>query len=252
MCRDTIDGAMDEVRMLPNGARIEITKLPSGKRFSRMVAKNGSLLEEKHFHGDANGKTAIGITLRFDGAQKTGEVYFHDGRLVSREVYERERVKYADMPAADASVVDRGIEGLTRLKEDMHRREDEAKRRAKLSPAKKIDRSCEEAMAKGEQQDLGEWLHTGGAITLGELDEKASAAAVNELLAAGAVRVVATNVGKDQDGLVYASWIVAEIPRQASSRRKLFPVFDRLATKDGWDPTPDVGQRYQILGKFKW
>lgn len=238
--------------MLPNGLKMEMSTLPSGKRISRLFAMDSSLLDESHFYRGSNGKTGILLKTSFDHGRKTGEVYIQNGRVASREVYERERAKYPDMPAADTSVVDSGMDGLRKLKDDTRRREEEAKRRASMSPAERLDRTCEDAMAKSEPQDLSEWRQKGRPIVLGELDEKTSSAIVNDLFGAGAVRVVATEVTRDPQRGLDTNWIVAEIPKDPAARRKLFAIFDRLAAKDGWDPTPDIGQRYQLLGKFKW
>ena len=107
-------------------------------------------------------------------------------------------------------------------------------------------------MANTPSQDLGQWRRTGRAINLGELDGKTSAAIINDLFAAGAMRIVAIKVATDPTRGLDANWVVAEIPADVSARRRLFSVFDRLAEKDGWDRTPDIGQHYQLLGKFKW
>src|SRR5215468_7517231 len=84
----------DGAEILPNGLKTIRSTLPSGKHVLRMFAADNSLLEESHTCGDAGGKTAILLSMSFDHGRKTGEVYIHDGRVVSREVYERERVKY--------------------------------------------------------------------------------------------------------------------------------------------------------------
>jgi hypothetical protein len=242
----------DGVMTLPNGLKIERKTLASGQLVSRTLAPDGGVIDESHLRGGSGHKTALGLIAHFDHGKKAGESYLYDGHLASREVYERERAAYPDMPAADTTVVDRGMDDDRKLKEDRARQQVEAKRRATLSPAQQLDLQCEDAMAKPEHEDLAEWRKTGRPVVLGELDEKSSGAIVSDLLAAGAVRVVATEVAKDPQRGLDTNWIVAEIPTDPGARKKLFALFDRLADKDGWDPTPDVGQRYQLLGKFKW
>jgi hypothetical protein len=240
------------VRALPGGAAMKWKTLPSGQRLEIGLAADQSVFEETHSHAGENGKTGILLKKEFDHGQKTGEVYILGGRVAGRADYETARAKYPDMPPADSTVPDSGMDRLRKSREEIGRMAEEGRRRAQLPEAERSDLQCEDAMKDGEQQDLGEWRRSGKPVVLGELNQTTSAAILDDLLGAGAVRVVGTHVSKDPQRGVDTNWIVAELPKEPAARRKLLSVIDRLNDKNGWDPSPDIGQRYQLLGKFKW
>ena len=83
-------------------------QLPSGKTILRRFNRSGSLIEEHHIYGNLD----IGIKCFFKAGVKTDEMYFSKGCLVSKQVYEKARSGYKDMPPANQTLEDWGGELL--------------------------------------------------------------------------------------------------------------------------------------------
>jgi hypothetical protein len=98
-------------------------------------------------------------------------------------------------------------------------------------------------------------LEDGVSRTLGQSDSVSLCRAfVEELYAAGAIRVTATEMDRyeldELDGVTYhenTGRLVVELPVDPARRKKLFRVEAKVARGVGFDPTDDVGQRYLFL-----
>jgi hypothetical protein len=107
------------------------------------------------------------------------------------------------------------------------------------------DRSATEARAWLQQQD-------GIVRTLGESDDTAAALSLVEAFySAGAVRVIASQIGRhEREDLEGTSsyentgHLVVELSLEPERRRAVFRLAGKLARSLGFDPTPDKGQSH--------
>jgi hypothetical protein len=127
-----------------------------------------------------------------------------------------------------------------------------ARRKRERGHDARDDAFYQRILAKPNNQDVAEWRKSGQPVLLGEQTRETSAAILDELFAAGAVRIVATDVEKDPGFGLATNWIVIELPRDAASRPRMFALLQRLSDKNGWDEqVRDDGGRYTLMGKFK-
>jgi hypothetical protein len=114
------------------------------------------------------------------------------------------------------------------------------------------DAFYEEILRRSGNQDVAEWRKSGQGITIGEQNAATSAAVLDAIFAAGAVRIVATDVQKDPSYGLTTNWLVVELPKDPVAHRQLELLLNRLAKKDGWGESPlDPKARYSLSGKFK-
>ena len=110
-------------------AEFETESLPSGKKIVRRFDGSRRLVEETHSYG----VLGIAIQRSFVDGDKTSECYFANRRLVSRGTYEKERLLYPDMPAADFGVDDFSGRLTRELRVDQQRRKSEKEKRLSQS-----------------------------------------------------------------------------------------------------------------------
>ena len=112
------------------------------------------------------------------------------------------------------------------------------------------DAFCLRLINRGHTGEARKWLterKNGEVRTLGELESAdESLALVEELYAAGAQKVMAveidiTNAGQNTGKLVI------ELHPEAKWRKRCFEIQGTIARKQGYDPTPDVGQKYLFI-----
>ena len=115
--------------------------LPSGKSIRKSYTDAGEIVEETHCYGMLD----IACTIRFEAGLKVEETYFFKRRMVGRKKYEKERVNFSDMPAADQDLPDTGAELLRLLRKEQKQRS-EAKKRREANPL------TAEQEAEAEQQ----------------------------------------------------------------------------------------------------
>jgi hypothetical protein len=101
----------------------------------RKCGNDGSLLEETQSYGILE----IGIQYYFEAGSKTAETYFAKRRTVSRRTYEKTRVSYPDMPAADISVEDFGAGLLRGARTQQRQNKSEAEQRFAQSDASRLN-----------------------------------------------------------------------------------------------------------------
>jgi hypothetical protein len=232
----------------------EVATFPSGKRVMRTFNRAGELTCETHSYADAaTGLTAILVSLRFSDGRKVRELYcgrglvdgaLVPGRVIRRETYEEQRLPFADMPAADASVVDESAEHLEKM-ERKQRAQAAAAARLGMDPAKltEIDLFCAELMEQGEQANAVEWIQA-GENTLGEMDHAESRKLIDKLLKLGAVAIFACEIDAQDANTGH---LVVQLPPKSPARKALRRELARLAREQGCEGDPEKGQQYAYV-----
>lgn len=127
---------MSEFITLSQAMEPQIQKLTSGKAILRQFAADGSIAQETHSYGMLD----IAIQLHFKEGTKVEEIYFANRRMVSRRTYEKARLGYPDMPAADLRLEDVGGGLLTDLRREQRRKKAEGERRLTASAESRFPR----------------------------------------------------------------------------------------------------------------
>jgi hypothetical protein len=119
------------------------------------------------------------------------------------------------------------------------------------------DALAEKLLAHSTATEALEWLKREDAVvrTLGESDSSSDCIVfVEGLYRAGAVKVVATEIDQyeREDVVGIARYentghLVLELPNDSALRSKLFKEAAKVARGLGFDPSPDVGQRYLYM-----
>ena len=214
--------------------------LQSGKRIVQSTDLNGGLVTEVHVHRNPRGLTAIALEMRFATGRKTGETYFLNGRLVSRDVYEGERLQYPDMPAADAFVRDIGAEGL---EERALRQEAQQAPETRTDPTLQNDLFCTTVMLRGRRANAMEWVQS-ESHTFEEMDSTSSRALILNLVKLGAAAIHACNIHSAADGHETSGRMVVELPGQPAARAAVLRAIRPFAKHHGYAADVDHGQRY--------
>lgn len=111
-------------------------QLPSSKMIMRHFGPDGSLVYEQHTHGILE----IGIRYDLDATGKPLETYFSKRRMVGRRTYEKARVAYPDMPAANQTAEDFGASLLRGARRQQRRNQAEAAQRLAQSEESRFPR----------------------------------------------------------------------------------------------------------------
>ena len=209
----------------------------SGYQYNRLVTPEGELRKETHSYG----MLKIGLMIEYANGQKVGETYFVNKRMATRAKYEKARVAYEKMPAADSSGEDPNVEFLKAVSRERR----EGRKRLKvhkpdIAAGRKLDAFCRELIQKESSADAAQWIRNPKA-TLGELSRSASRAMVDKLLDKGAVRVYACEICREP-GLENTGHVVVELPEASDARMSILKIAGNWAMKLGFDPTPDYGQ----------
>lgn len=222
--------------------RQESERLATGKKVIRQFDASGNLVQEMHAYGSMD----IGITMYFAGGVKSSEIYFNKRRMVGRPAYEKARLAYPDMPAADGAVEDFGADLLRGVAQEK-RREAAARKSHVADPerAEAGDEFCRELMGRGRCADAIEWIAEKGH-TLGERTPAASRQLVRRLVETGCPKVVACDI-EVEDGEENTGHLVVELPQGAAERAKVLKAIARMAARQGYRGDPDDGQRYAYV-----
>jgi hypothetical protein len=119
---------------------------------------------------------------------------------------------------------------------------------------KRADRLCRDLIAHKDNVEALSWLEQsrpGNERTLGEQDPASSLAIVRNLYDSGAQKVQAVGLERVPGVGETSNILCAELPEDKTKREKLFKIEARTASAEGFDPTPDQGQTYLFLFKFK-
>jgi hypothetical protein len=220
-----------------------IENLPSGKTIIRHYADDGQLTKEMHSYG------ALGIacSMTYSDGSKIEELYFVKQRLVGRKRYEKARLDFPDMPAADESIADVGAE-MNKLVRQERRQHLEAAKRHESDPkrAEENDAFCTGLMNEGECQDAMIWIKS-TSHTLGEIDNANSCKVLERLTRCGCKRIFACQIDRYEDGLKNTGHLVVELPKETAVRQKTFLEIDKLARSRGFCAPFDDGQQYAYI-----
>jgi hypothetical protein len=220
----------------------EHEELPTGKSILREFDDAGQLTSETHGYGMLD----IALKVDFDEGTKTEETYFVKRRLVSRSRYEKERLDYPDMPAADNSLQDWAVD-LLKAAERERREQCKAAKNHTPDPAaaRQIDAFCAEMMGRGEREAAVAWIES-PQHTLGELDHAASRRLVAKFARLGCKEIHACEIDHYED-LANTGHLVVELPDQPNQRKAVFREISRLAELQGYSGDFDDGQRYAYV-----
>lgn len=218
-------------------------ELPTGKKIMRNFDGDGRVTSEIHMYGMLD----IAIEFEFNEGVKTGEMYFVNKKLISRNRYEKARVQYADMPCPDTEIEDFGGE----LLKDMRAQRQQRARAAKEhipdpGAAARIDEFCQSMLATGKRADAESWIES-KEHTLGEYPHAKSRNLVRKLLRIGARRVHVCDIDCYDDNQENSGHLVVELPDDSEKRRLVLREIDRLVTAQGYDGDFDDGQRYAYV-----
>jgi len=122
-----------------------------------------------------------------------------------------------------------------------------------LIEAKQQDEFCLKLLAEKPHREARAWLaedRPADMRNLGEQSPDESRRIVEDLYGRGAVDVQAVGIDKAPDGQS-ANILIVRLPDLPEKRRGLFALGDDLASSQGFDGTPDVGQHHLFLWKFK-
>src|SRR4051812_28409879 len=132
---------------------VKFEQLPSGKRVLRRFGEDGTLVEEQHSYGVAD----IAIRISFSEGVKVDETYIAKKRMVGRKSYEKARVAFPDMPAADTAVEDFGTSLLRGARQQQRQNKIDAERRLAESAESRFPRPASTnwlRVISGEQSHL--------------------------------------------------------------------------------------------------
>ena len=101
-----------------------------------------------------------------------------------------------------------------------------------------------------DTEEAQSWLHgvrPNQVRTLGEHDSaEESIALVKNFYAAGAVRVLAVDIDRDEEH-ENTGRLLIELPHDASDRASVLAIVDNVARSVGFDSEPDLGQSYAFV-----
>jgi hypothetical protein len=111
------------------------------------------------------------------------------------------------------------------------------------------DRFAMQLLEGPNVQEARAWLQKAGPeTTLGEeMFHEESVGFVEELYALGAQAVHAVEIAGQGTGFENTGKLVIELPDTAEERKAVLALCDEIAESMGFDPEPDIGQRYRFV-----
>jgi len=116
------------------------------------------------------------------------------------------------------------------------------------------DKLCRKLLLEKENQEALNWLQQskpGDIRTIGEQNPEESLKIVRDLYSSGAVKAHVVEIERVAGYGETTNIVCVELPKETSSREKLFKAESKVASSEGFDPVPDEGQTYLFLYKFK-
>ncbi|MGC1273098.1 MAG: hypothetical protein WBC44_05285 [Planctomycetaceae bacterium] len=223
--------------------KCEKEQFPTGKLVIRRYDGDGKLAEESHSHGLLD----IGITMYFTAGVKSSEMYFKKRRAVGRPTYEKARLAYPDMPAADGAVEDFGADLLRGIAQEKRRSATERKTHVPdPERGRAIDEFCLKLMSRGKCADAVEWVRSKNH-TLGERNPAGSRRLVQRFTSLDCPKVFACEIDVEVDGNENTGHLVVELPQEPSARSKTLKAIARIAAQQGLQGDSDDGQQYAYI-----
>ena len=106
-------------------------------------------------------------------------------------------------------------------------------------------------VSRPDSCDVRPWLdlaRSGHLVSLGELEPEESLRILERLLDLNPVRLVAVDPESD-DEFTTTNVLVIQLPPSPDSRAEFFMIESEHAVSTGFDPEPDIGQRFLMM---KW
>jgi len=211
-------------------------EIKDGTGIERHWHPNGTLMGETPWlHGKVTGRERA----YFEDGELAGDMYWLDNEKVSRKRYMEACKHNPELPRYDEP------EPLTQRPE--------RKKKAPAPPAGPTLPSDEfelQLLAGPAVREALAWLQETRepSRSLGEATgQDESIRFVNELYALGAVTVHAVEIDGAPTEDQNTGKLVIELPQEQGKRDKLLDYCGELAIELGFDPEPDVGQRYLFL-----
>ena len=213
---------------------------PSGRRTTIRFDTVGAKVAESHSVG-----LDIILTMTFENGVKTSETYVCKRRLVGRKTYEKRRADYPDMPSADAGLQDLNAE-LLALERERRKAASLTSAMQKVDPerGRKLDDFCRKMMEGDGVEEALSWIDR-APNTLGEMSRAASRKLIAQLKDLGCPSLFVCKVSSVGGNCQNTSHLVIELPNAAEQRATVCAALARIAKRQGYDPYPDDGQRYQ-------
>jgi antitoxin component YwqK of YwqJK toxin-antitoxin module len=95
---------------------------------------------------------------------------------------------------------------------------------------------------KPNQAEAREWLKNNAGAWLGEFDHSVSLAAVEDGYQAGALKIVAADIQKNEQGIETSDHLLVDLPSDPKRRKRIFTWSNQLAMESGFDGDRDWGQ----------
>jgi hypothetical protein len=107
-------------------------------------------------------------------------------------------------------------------------------------------RSVQKLLRQKDKVEALTWMEGNQWRNVGELSHKASLALVRRLYRFGAIEVVAVDIGAHA-GFESTDTLIATLPHDPASRRKIFDWDNERVQKMGYEPYPDEGQDHHLI-----
>jgi hypothetical protein len=212
------------------------SELKKGTGVYGLWLQNGTLYAEMpYINGKVTGRQRV-----YCGEELLAESYWLENEEVSKKRYLAACQKNPDLPRYDDS--ERPVK-LPKLKRKSPKRDD-------AQFAVEVDELCTSLLRGAHVREALSWLTEvrQPSRSLGEMKgQNASLHLVKKLYALGAVAVHAVEIDEGADEDQNTGKLVVELPHSPEIRMGLLKFCGRLAKKQGFDPDPNVGQRYALL-----
>jgi len=196
---------------------------------------DGTLMSEMPWlHGNVTGR----FRAYYEDGELAGDIYWLDDKKVSRKRYMEACKRNPELP---------------RYEPERSARKPRSKEKAPEQPAREMTSSDEielQLLAGPAVREALAWLQETRqpSRSLGEATgQDESIRLVKKLYALGAVTVHAVEIDGAPSEDQNTGKVVIELPQEQGQRDKLMKYCGKLAHEQGFDPEPDVGQRYLFL-----
>jgi hypothetical protein len=243
--RETLANGATVLRRFEDGKLVlstEMQTFSTGRELTRRYDASNQLIEEVHAYG-----IQIMLTSSYKDGLKTGESYICNKRLVTHRSYEKLRLNFPDMPAADKAFHDAAAElhKLIKLERELQQHA-AATHVPDGTRAAKSDALCQRLISAEGTANAFEWINT-GTHTLGELSRVQSKALLSRLQTTGCPAVYACEIEDLSAQSANSGHLVIELPGALAQRQDVLNVVNRIAIQQGFEPLLDDDQRYVYL-----
>ena len=173
----------------------------------------------------------------YDDLGKAHEAYMcGSGRTSKKRFYEK--------LAAETGIAI-PVESDVLAKKKTHKKTSSPVRSVSQSELELHNKTIAKYRASANQNEAREWLAGGkpGSIrSLGEWDAETSQDIIENGYRAGAIKILAVDIGRSDHGDESTNHLIVELPTQPSKRSRMFKWSNELANQSGFGDDPDWGQ----------